>query len=138
MPQTTEERVEALKSIPLFAGLNDDTLQNIIAASTEFEVEAGHVLIEAGQAGAGLFVLEEGTVEVLVGGKHIDLGPGEFVGELALLTHGALHAGRVCAKTPMRALAIARKDFQALLHSEPKLALAMLETLASRLASANG
>jgi voltage-gated potassium channel len=80
-----------------------------------------------------MFVLEEGTVEVQTpDGRAWELGPGEFFGELALLTDHPRNA-RIQAKTPVRCLAISRMDFQKLLKEEPDIAVAMLPKLAQRI-----
>ena len=126
-------RVERLRSVPLFSGVSDAGLQRVLDAATEWEVPAGHVLIQADQPGAGLFIVEEGTVVVERPAGPIELGAGEFLGELALLFDGAVHSTRVHAKTPVRFLALARDDVAALLESEPRVALAMLRVLARRL-----
>ena len=124
--------IETLRQIPLFADLHDHTLQRIAELSSEFEEPSGRVLVEVGQPGSGMFVLEEGTVEVQTpNGRHWDLGPGEFFGELALLTDHPRNA-RIQAKTPVRCLAISRLDFQKLLKEEPDIAQAMLPRLAQR------
>jgi CRP-like cAMP-binding protein len=122
----------SLRSVPLFAGLDDAALDRVATHVTEFRAPAGQVLIEIGQPGNGLFVLEEGTLVVdLPGGKEIDLAPGEFVGELSLLTDRP-HAARVRARTDVRCLAIARADFDTLLDEQPRIARAMLPVLAAR------
>jgi CRP-like cAMP-binding protein len=124
--------IEKLRLISLFAELHDHTLARIAELSTEFEAQAGWVLIEIGQPGSGMFVLEEGTVEVQTAdGRHWEYGPGEFFGELALLTDHPRNA-RVRAKTDVRCLAISRRDFQELLREEPEIAVAMLPKLAQR------
>jgi len=125
-----------LRTIPLFGGLDDEALAAIADVATEFEAAAGHVLVERGQEGAGMFVLEEGTVAVdLPGGRSLRRGAGEFFGELALLGGGPRSA-RVHATTPVRCLAIGRRDFAELLEREPRIAVAMLPVLAQRLADA--
>jgi voltage-gated potassium channel len=125
--------IEKLRKIPLFTDLQDHTLQRIGELSTEFEEPAGWVLVEVGQAGSGMFVLEEGTVEVRTpDGRAWELGPGEFFGELALLTDHPRNA-RIQAKTSVRCLAISRMDFQELLTENPEIALAMLPKLAQRI-----
>ena len=125
--------VEKLRDVPLFADLHDHTLKRIAELSTEFEEPAGWVLVEVGQPGSGMFVLEEGTVEVQTpDGRVWDLGPGEFFGELALLTDQPRQA-RIRAKTPVRCLAISRRDFSKLLNEEPEIAVAMLPKLAQRI-----
>lgn len=130
---TIAQRLEMLKSLPLFEGLSQDSLQNILDMSAEFQAAPGQVLVELHMAGSGLFVIEEGTVVVERSGKNIELGPGQFFGELALLT-STPRTARVRAKTPTRLLAIGRPEFRKLLDSEPKMAIAMLEVLAKRLA----
>lgn len=127
-----QDRLEKLRSVSLFAEVGDDGLKRILDCANEFDAPAGQVLAEVRMAGAGLFVIEEGTVVVEVPGHHIELGPGESFGELSLLTDHE-RAARVRAKTPIRCLAISRHDFQPLLESEPRLATTMLRALAKRL-----
>ena len=125
--------LEKLRQISLFEHLHDHTLARIAELSTEVEAPAGWVLIEVGQPGSGMFVLEEGTVLVqLPDGRSWEYGPGEFFGELALLTDHPRNA-RVRAKTDVKCLAISRRDFQELLREEPEIAVAMLPKLAARI-----
>ena len=134
MPKSTlAGRAETLRQLPFFSGMTQRALQRIAKAGTTFEVPAGHVLVQPHLPGSGLFVIEEGTVVVEKSGKKIELGPGEWVGELALLTDRARSA-RVRAKTPVVCLAIGRHEFRALLEEDQKLAMALLEVLANRLA----
>ena len=134
--ETTSARIEALRAIPLFASLPDTALTRLVECANEVDVPAGQVLIESHMEGSGLFVIEEGTCVVDAPKRKAELGPGEFFGELALLTPEALRTARVRAATPARLLAISRYDFRSLLESEPKLGLAMLEALAERLVKA--
>jgi CRP-like cAMP-binding protein len=128
-------RIDRLRSIPLFAGLSDDALRLVLDHATEFECKPGHTLVQPNHPGAGLFVIEEGAVDVELPNRKIQLGPGEFFGELALLAENAVHVGRVRAATETRCLAVARDDFDRLLASEPSVAVSMLKALASRLAA---
>lgn len=133
MRNVSVERIATLKSIPLFEGLSDASLEQVLDVAGEFEAGAGQVLVQPRTEGTGMFVIEEGTVTVERGGKAIELGQGQFFGELALLTSTARTA-RVRAKTDVRCLAIRRDAFAALLESEPAIAVAMLHVLARRLA----
>lgn len=130
----SRESLENLRKVPLFADLSDDALGRIAATCTEFEASRGHVLVQPRQAGSGLFVIEEGSVTVELPGRKLELGPGEFFGELALLRKDETHTARVCAVSPCRLLAIRRDDFDGLLEEEPHLAVSMLKALAERLA----
>jgi CRP-like cAMP-binding protein len=126
---------DQLRNVPLFVEADEAQLVRIAEVATAFEVPAGRVLAERGQPGSGMFVLLEGTVEVDVPGLDpIELGPGDFVGELSLLTESDRLA-RVRALTPVRGLAIGRAAFHALINDEPRIALAMLPVLARRLAA---
>ena len=128
---------ERLREIPLLAELSDEGLARVAEIATEIERPAGTVLALADDAGSGMYVVEEGTVVVeLRGGTTIELGPGEFVGELTLLVPEAHRLGRIRAATDVRCLAIGREDFTTLLHGEPRLAVGMLPVLARRLFAA--
>lgn len=128
------DRIENLRKVPLFSELSDEALGRIILRAGEFEVSPGHVLVQPRQAGSGLFVIEEGSVAVELHGRKIELGPGEFFGEIALLRDDQTHTARVSALSNCRLLAIRRDDFDALLQGEPGLAVSMLRALAKRLA----
>lgn len=128
-----DDLVGRLRDIPLFAGLDNEHLRRVAEMATPFEVGHGFVLIEQGQAGSGMFVLTDGTVEIDIPGRDpIMRGAGDFVGELSLLTD-APRVARVQARTPVRGVAISRAEFWELLHSEPRVAVAMLPELARRL-----
>ena len=122
-----------LRALPLFAELDDAGLERVAGIVTEVEFPEGALLIERGQPGSGLFVLVDGRVRIDLPDRSVESGPGEFIGELSLLT-GRTRTGRVSAVTHVRCLAIARADFSALLESEPRIALPLVSVLADRLA----
>jgi CRP-like cAMP-binding protein len=125
---------ERLRHVPLLADLDGAALESLMAIANEFEAPAGHVLMERGQAGTGMFIIEEGSVRVEIpGGEPVFLGAGEFVGELSVLADTPRTA-RVCVEEPMRGLAVHRNDLTRLLEDEPSIAVAMLRSLAHRFA----
>jgi CRP-like cAMP-binding protein len=130
---TGPDRVGRLRAIPLFAGLDERALARIAELATEVEARAGQVLTRANDPGAGMFVVEEGTVAVELRSRTIEFGPGQFFGELSLLVPDARRIARVRATADARLLAVSRADFATLLESEPRFALAMLPVLAQRL-----
>jgi voltage-gated potassium channel len=127
--------VSALRAISLFAGLDDAALSDLAAWTTRVEAPAGTVLVEVGQPGAGLFVIEDGEVMVELAGRTVSRGPGDVVGEIALLTDRPRTA-RVRARTTVRCWALARRDFARLLEDHPRIAVRMLPALADKLAEA--
>jgi CRP-like cAMP-binding protein len=123
-----------LRALPLFADLDDDALRRVSELAVELDIPAGQVLVHAGDPGSGLFVILSGTAAIEARGEPlIEVGPGEFVGELALLVPEATRSARVRANTDVRCLAIFAEDFRELLADEPRIALAMLPVLAERL-----
>lgn len=125
---------DPLRGVPLFADLDESALERIAAIANEFEASSGHVLMEKGQPGTGVFIIEEGSVRVdRPDGDPVMLGPGEFVGELSVLAD-APRTARVCVEGDLRGLAIRRNDLMTLLEREPSMALSMLRSVARRFA----
>ncbi len=124
---------DRLCTVPIFADLEPDHLAAVAELCDEFEAEAGLVLLHPGMVGAGLFLIEEGEAVATLKDRDVVLGPGEIIGELALLDDHGVHAARVKTKTPMKGICIARDDFDRLLRNEPKIAIPMLRVLAKRL-----
>jgi CRP-like cAMP-binding protein len=127
-----------LRRSPLFARFDEDTLQRLSAPFSEVEFQAEHVLIEPRTPGAGLFVICEGTVSAEARGRQRELGPGDVVGEIALLEEDGLRRARVVAKTPVTCLALGRADFEQLLSAEPEFADAMRQLARQQLAELEG
>jgi len=113
---------ERLKALALFADLDDEQLDRLAAATTEFEAPAGQALIERGKPGSGIFVLEEGHAVVESPEGHRDLGPGDVFGERALLGEDSLRTARVRARTDVRCVAIGRVELERLLAADARLA----------------
>lgn len=130
------DTIEMLRKVPMFAELDENELAWVADLASGFEVPAGFVLIEHGQPGSGMFIITEGTVVVELPQGPVELGPGEFVGELPLLADGITRIARVRAKTPVKGLAISRMAFKELLEREPRVAVRMLPVLGRRLAEA--
>lgn len=126
--------LRSLRRIELFVGLDDDALRRILPHASRFEAPAMHVLVQPTREATGCFLIEEGTVEVDLGDRTIERGPGAVVGEMALLTPDALRTARVQAKTDVRGLAVRREDFLTMLLEEPRIAITLLGILAQRLA----
>jgi voltage-gated potassium channel len=132
----TRVKVDALRSIPLFADVSDAGLERIAASAGELDCQAGQIVALEGDPGSGMFVIVDGTARVEWRGGSVELGPGTFFGELTLLAPGGTRIARVRASTDMRCLAIPRDDAVELIESEPAVALVMLREIARRFASA--
>jgi CRP-like cAMP-binding protein len=111
----------SLKSMPLFADLEDSQLESFERIFRLVAFAPGDLLMIQGHAADTIFFLESGTVEVLVtlpgGGEHAisTLGPGSVIGEMALLDEIGTRTATVRAVTPARGFLIERQDCRVLL-----------------------
>jgi CRP-like cAMP-binding protein len=126
-------RAGDLRAIPLLSGLDIVALEKLAAGTSELEAPAGQHLTHPGATGTGMFFILEGRVEVEAREGFRELGPGEFFGELALLTDEGKRTARVRAKTPVRCIAIDRAAFETLLDDHPEVAAELLEAGLGRL-----
>jgi CRP-like cAMP-binding protein len=113
---------DRLRAAPLFADLDDEHLEKLAAATSEFQAPAGQALIERGRPGSGLLMLEEGEAIVEAPEGRRRLGPGDVFGERALLGEDVARTARVRAETDVRCLAISRPELEQLLAEVPDLA----------------
>jgi len=127
---------DEIRAIPLFAGVSDAGVERLASSVGVVSGEPGQVLALQGDPGSGMFVILDGTVSVELRGGNVELGPGDFFGELTLLAPGGARMARVRASSAVRCLGIPRDDATALIESEPSVALAMLKEIARRFASA--
>jgi CRP-like cAMP-binding protein len=125
---------DEIRSLPLFSRVSDAGLERIAACIGELECEPGQVLALPGDPGSGMFVILDGKVKVEARREMYELGPGDFFGELSLLSPGTERVARVRAATEVRCIGLPRDEALELIESEPTLALAMLRELARRLA----
>jgi len=101
-----------LGSVPLFAELPSDDLARLSTGITEIDLEKGESLFAEGDEPDNAYVVAEGELEILKesAGRKVRIaisGPGEVVGEMALLTGEPRNAG-ARAITPVRLIAIPR------------------------------
>ena len=127
-------RVEALRRVPLFSQLGDEELRRLAEAVNEVQVPAEQLLVQPGTAGTGMFFIAEGTAVVETKRDEIELGPGQFFGELALISEDATRTARVRAKTELSCLALDRAGFRKLVSEHPEVAASLLEIALGRLA----
>ena len=131
--RTHDPTLEALRQAPLFALLDNLDLETVASVSTEVEAPAGEELIHEGEAGKQFFVLLDGEAEVRRDGVEINrLGPGDFFGEISLLSDRPTTAS-VETTGPARLLVIAPDDFRRLLDELPYLQMKVVKALGDRL-----
>src|ERR1700744_1374886 len=93
-----------LTAIPIFSDLSAEEANRLAAFATETSAAEGQMLMKEGDYSVELIAIEEGTADVLQGGKKIaSLGPGDLIGEMGLLERKPRNAD-VIASSPMRLL----------------------------------
>ena len=128
--------VEHLRGLPPLEGVSEAGLERVAACAADISREAGQVLALPDDPGSGMYVIREGTVAVELRTGTLELGPGDFFGELALLVEAGTRVARVRATSAVRCISIPRDDFLSLVETEPAFALHLLRELARRLVEA--
>ena len=127
------EKVELIKRAPLFWNLSKRDLTRIAQLADEIDLREGKEMTRQGAAGREFFVLLEGDADVKKNGRRINrLGPGDFFGEIALVSDTPRTA-TVVATSPVRALVITDRAFRRLLKEQPEIQSKVLAAVAARL-----
>jgi CRP-like cAMP-binding protein len=124
-----------VQSIPLFAGLSKDDQKVVAQYADEVDVGPGTVLAQEGRMAYEFFAIKAGTAEVKLGGEHAAvLGPGEFFGEIGLLT-GDRRVASVVASTPMSLVVLTGSQLRAIDSRMPGVAERIRSAMAQRIAA---
>jgi CRP-like cAMP-binding protein len=111
-----------IAAFPLFADLPTREFDELAAAMSEVEIEAGAAVVTLDSYGTGIYFIEQGEADVLTGRDEVteSLGPRDTFGEIALLLTGERSA-TVVARTPMRLLSLSGQDFERIRAHVPEL-----------------
>lgn len=133
---------DTLAHVDLFVGLDRKELRHIAGSCQERKFPVGSVLMRQGDTGTGLFVITGGHVNVT---RAVDperaeeqlrtMGPGEVLGEMALLDD-LPRSATVTAVDDVTALLLPIWEFRIALQSNPEIAVKLLATLSHRLRKA--
>ncbi len=127
-------KIDLLKEVPLFARCSRAELAQVAGIADEIDLPEGQELTREGERGREFFVLLDGTAEVARRGRKLNtLGPGDFLGEIALISRSPRTA-TVTATSPLDVLVVTDRDFRTLLQRSPEIRIKVLEALAERLA----
>ena len=130
----SDERIEILRRVPLFDGLNNKELEAVANTAKERRYDTGDTIVGEGEGGVGFFVIAEGTARVEAHGERVaTLGPGASFGEVALLDEGGRRTASVIAEAPMRVFGLTSWQFTPLLEQHPQIAIKVAKMLARRL-----
>jgi CRP-like cAMP-binding protein len=132
-------------AIRFFADLPEDELAAIAAVASEVEIPSGQALTAEGRIGHSLFAIESGTADVVIEGATVrTVGPGDVVGEIAVLAsppdpfeppeiaEGGSRTASVVATSPMRLIAVFKRDVWALDWQAPLMTQRLRAVLGER------
>jgi CRP-like cAMP-binding protein len=133
VPLTKNEKVELIRRVPLFAECTKAELIEVALSADEREAPEGEALTEEGREGREFFIVVGGAVAVRRRGRKLaELGPGDWFGEIAILTFKPRTA-TVTTTSPVRLLVISDRAFRRLVETTPRIALKVLRSVAARL-----
>jgi CRP-like cAMP-binding protein len=126
-------KIELLKRVPLFERCSRRELAEIAALADELDLPAARDLTSEGSGGFEFIVLVDGSADVVRKGLVVnELGPGDFFGEIALVT-GQARTATVKTRGPSRILALTASGFGALMHDVPSIQDKVLAAIAARI-----
>jgi small-conductance mechanosensitive channel len=132
-----ERRLEALSHVVLFSGLSDDEYRHLAEHLTYAPFAAGETMTRQGAEAHFLYMVVKGeaSVRVASGGRAESevarIGPGQFFGELGLLT-GERRTATIVAATPVECYRLDKSAFQELMSSRPEISEQIADLLAKR------
>jgi CRP-like cAMP-binding protein len=126
------EHVDQLSNLDLFSDCSKRELSEVAKVVEEMTVPAGTAIVDQGDVGQEAYVILDGTAVVRRGTRKVaELGPGDPIGEMAIIDKGPRSA-HVIAKTDMRLLKLTAKGFDQALERSPSLSRKLLAKLAGR------
>ncbi|SRR6266550_121110 len=137
-PTPQEMTLDAIRSVPLFASLDDRAATELRDLLRTQNKDAGTTLFEAGDIGDAMYLIESGRVRISVpddDNKRIvlaELAHGDFFGEMAIID-GQKRSADATVIEDARLAVLSRDNFLRFIHNNPTVALEMLSATFSRL-----
>jgi CRP/FNR family transcriptional regulator, cyclic AMP receptor protein len=126
-------KIELLKRVPLFERCSKRELEQIAMLADELDLPAARDLTKEGASGWEFIVLVEGQADVVRGVRVInELGPGDFVGEIALVS-GKPRTATVRTRGPSRVLVVSASAFRTLMSDVPSIKDKVLAAVTARI-----
>lgn len=128
-----DAKIELIARVPLFGHCTKKELNAIAARADELSLPEGRVLVRQGERGREFVVIADGAADVRRNGRRInELGRGDFLGEIALLS-GAPRTATVTTTAPTRILVLTESAFRQVITELPSVQPRLLAALSARL-----
>ncbi len=130
--------LEALRSVPLFASLDDEAARALRDLLSIHELPSGAELFHAGDVGDAMYLIEDGRVRIYVvdaDGADVtlaELAQGDFFGEMSIIDGKPRSAG-ASVTSDARLAVLSRADFLVFVRDNADVALAMVGAISERL-----
>ena len=132
MATHTDQKLEILRRVPLLSDLGKREIEEVGKLADEVDVPAGHILMREGGSASEFFVILDGAVRIDRGGTTLrTLGPGDFLGEIALVDDRPRTA-TATTESPARLLVVGHREFHSLMDQYPSVRGCVLRALAGR------
>ena len=132
---TTIATIDVLARVPLLAGLDRRSLEELVRELKDRTFRAGMHVIDEGTTGIGFFIVLDGSATVAIGGREVRrLGPGDWFGEVALLSTDSIRTATITAETDLRCVGLTAWEFRPFLAAHPDVAWQVMATMARRIA----
>jgi CRP-like cAMP-binding protein len=134
--------ISRLRGTPMFGSVADHALQRLADSSRLLRLDKGQVLFNQGDPAGAFYVVYSGCINLLLdsaNGRELvinEMRAGDGFGELGLLTDQPRSASAV-AREESVVIVIPRRDFLAVLETQPGLVRNLLQTTAARLGSSS-
>lgn len=128
------DRIMALQAVPLFAQVDIADLRHIAENVEERRYVADETIFTKGDPDDDLIMIVSGEVHLIGAISPDPRGPGEHIGELALLRHQPRSLTATAGSEGMHALVMDCQVLERLIEARPQIAISMLGTLADILA----
>jgi CRP/FNR family transcriptional regulator, cyclic AMP receptor protein len=138
MAEPTQMTLEALRSVPLFASLDDDAARDLRNLLSEKTVPQNTRLFRQGDTGDAMYLIESGRVRISIRGDDkqeltlAELAQGDFFGEMSLID-GRQRSADAQVIENARLAVLSREAFLSFVRKKPDVALEMLSALTDRL-----
>lgn len=130
--------IEALRSVPLFASLDDDAASDLRNLLSDKIVPQNTRLFKAGDKGDAMYLIESGRVRISIHDDDkqevtlAELAQGDFFGEMAIID-GRQRSADARVIEDARLAILSRDAFLSFVRANPDVALEMLSALTDRL-----
>jgi CRP/FNR family transcriptional regulator, cyclic AMP receptor protein len=126
---------KALSRIDLFAGLDENILEDLVQRGATFTTNPGHEVVTEGSTDVGLQVILDGSAEITVHGHpRPPLGPGDYFGEISMIDGSPRSATVISGPEGLKTFVLSALAFAPMIE-RPEVSRVLLKALCARIRS---